>query len=79
MTKKYWIIKGTEAHSENKQELKAIRRILNLKAGFNEAKVDAVDHVGSNEETVVLQTIEAAPPKTWPYCISKGPDHPSLR
>lgn len=53
--RKFWVIKGTDHHGVNKEELKKIRTTLN-----KEAKVD--------EKT--------APASTWPYKISKGPDHP---
>ena len=66
--KRVYAIRGTDITGESKEELKAKRAELNLAAGFAEV-----------ETKKDKETIPAAPSNTWPYRITKGPDHPHIK
>lgn len=63
-----YAIRGTDITGSSKEELKAKRAELNLAAGFAEVETKKDKEV-----------IPAAPSNTWPYRITKGPDHPHIR
>lgn len=73
--KKFWIIKGTDEFAEVKEELKAVRKVLNYKAGTPEFEVHIIDD--KTRETIEIK--KAVPSNEWRYHISKGPDHPRLK
>lgn len=69
---RYWQINGTQYYSQKKEDLKSVRRVLNLQGGINEVEADIV------EGKIVVDKVAAVPPKDWKFHVSKGPDHPSL-
>lgn len=66
--KRIYAIRGTDITGESKEELKAKRAELNLAAGFAEVETKKDKEV-----------IAASPSNTWPYRITKGPDHPHVK
>jgi hypothetical protein len=69
----FWKIAGTSYAHRSKEELKKVRRALNMTAGINECEVDVI------ENKIVIEKIPAVPSNKWPFRISKGPNHPSLK
>lgn len=62
---RFYEIKGTGIYAQKKEALKPFRTNLNEGAGVFEKETKKGD-----------QIIPAVPSNTWPFTITKGPDHP---
>jgi hypothetical protein len=65
---RFYKIAGTQVYGRKKEELKDIRRSMNLEAGTPE-----FTYTGEDESKTRIATDS----NTWRFRVTKGPDHPA--